>query len=86
MLRPEIVSCNVIGGWKILPRKQSMLMKPKELAKHHQTLSSQLGSGHETTIEDTHHQRSKVSEDCSSLPAFSSRQSSKPGIPVLLLG
>ena len=39
----------MIGGWKILSRKQSILMKPEELVKRHQTLSSQVGSGHETT-------------------------------------
>ena len=37
------------------------------------------------TTEDTCHWRSKVGEDCSSLPAFSSQQSSNQGLPVLHL-
>ena len=39
MLQPTDVFCNVIGGWEILFGKQSMLMKPKESAKRHQTIS-----------------------------------------------
>ena len=39
----------VIGGWKIPHRKQSVLMKPEGSAERHQTLSSQVESGHETT-------------------------------------
>ena len=31
-----------------------MLMKPEELAEHHQTLSSQVGSGHETILTMEH--------------------------------
>ena len=44
----DCVFCNVIGGWKFLRRKQSMLIKPERSVKRHQTLSSQVGSGHET--------------------------------------
>ena len=42
--------CNVIGSWKITHRQQSMLMKPEGSVGCHQTLSSQVGSGHETII------------------------------------
>ena len=35
----DYIFCNVICGWKIIPRKQSMLTKLKELAECHQTLS-----------------------------------------------
>ena len=45
----DCVFCNVIGGWKILCGKQSTLMKPKKSVEHYQTLSSQVGSGHEIT-------------------------------------
>ena len=38
------------------------------------------------TTEDTHHWRSKVSEDCSSLPTSSSQQTSNHWLPVLHLG
>ena len=38
----------MIGSWKILRRKQSTSMKPEELVKCHQTLSSWVGCGHET--------------------------------------
>ena len=44
------ISCNVISGWKIIPRKQSMLTKLKELAERHQTHSSQVGSGYKTSL------------------------------------
>ena len=44
----DCVFCNVIGREKSLSRK---LMKPKELVKHHQTLSSWVGCGHETISE-----------------------------------
>ena len=35
----------VIGGWKILRRKQPTLMEPEESAEWHQTLSSLVGLG-----------------------------------------
>ena len=35
----DCILCNVICGWKIIPRKQSMLTKLKELAECHQTFS-----------------------------------------------
>ena len=41
----DCVFCNVIGGWKILRRKQSMLMKPKGSVERYQILSSRVGSG-----------------------------------------
>ena len=34
----------------MLRRKQSMLMKPEGSVERHQTLSSRVGSGHETTV------------------------------------
>ena len=43
----ELLS-DVIGGWEILPRKQSTLLKPKESTERHQTLSSWVGSGDKT--------------------------------------
>jgi len=36
----DCVFCNVIGSWKFLARKQTALMKPKESAECHQTISS----------------------------------------------
>ena len=48
----DYVFCNVICRGKFLSRKYSTLMKPKGSAKRHQTLSSWVGSGHETTPEE----------------------------------
>ena len=42
----QCVFCNVIGGWKILRRKQSTVER-------HQTLSSRVGSGDETKEDGT---------------------------------
>ena len=44
----DCVFCNVIGGWKILHRKQLVLMKSEESTEGHQTFSLQVGSGHKT--------------------------------------
>ena len=46
----DCVFCNVIGGCKIVRQKQSTLMKPEGSAGCHQTLSSRVGSGHETSV------------------------------------
>ena len=46
----DCVFCNVIGSWKFLARKQKALMKPKESAECHQTISSRVGSGHKTEL------------------------------------
>ena len=44
----DCVFCNVIGSWKILHRKQSVLMKPEESTEGHQTFPLQVGSGRKT--------------------------------------
>ena len=48
MLQPQIVVSEEWFVVKIFTRDQSTLMKPEGLTGCHQTLPSQVGSGHET--------------------------------------